>query len=151
TGGRAMLAGQKVDNAGSIEAAGGQVVLAAGEQVYLTASNDPGLRGILVEVNAGGEAWNRLSGQLSSPGGNVTMVGLAVNQQGRVSATTSVAANGSVRLLARDTVQFGDNFGATHGGKVDLSGTIEVLPDLADTKTMVDEQKQLASSIEVSG
>src|SRR5690606_18329966 len=34
--------------------------------------------------------------------GNITLLGLAVNQEGRVRATTSVDLNGSVRLIARD-------------------------------------------------
>ena len=41
-------------------------------------------------------------GELSTPRGNVTMVGYAVNQQGIARATTSVVANGSVYLLAKD-------------------------------------------------
>lgn len=41
-------------------------------------------------------------GELTSPRGNVTMVGYAVNQQGIARATTSVVANGSVYLLAKD-------------------------------------------------
>ena len=42
-------------------------------------------------------------GELSTPRGNVTMVGYAVNQQGIARATTSVVANGSVYLMAKDT------------------------------------------------
>ena len=125
SGGRVMIAGQNVDNAGTIDTPDGQVILAAGEKVYLQASSDPALRGLLVEVNAGGEAWNRMTGEVSAARGNVTMVGLAVNQQGRVSATTSVSANGSIRLLARDTVTVEGNgsearFVATHGGRLEL-------------------------------
>ena len=107
TGGRVLLASQNIDNAGEIDTPDGQVILAAGEKVYLQASTDPSLRGLLVEVDAGGEAFNRMTGSISAARGNVTMVGLAVNQQGRVSATSTVSANGSIRLLARDTVRVG--------------------------------------------
>ena len=121
-GGRVLLAAQNIDNAGEIDTPDGQVILAAGEKVYLQASTDPSLRGLLVEVDAGGEAFNRMTGSISAARGNVTMVGLAVNQQGRVSATSTVSANGSIRLLARDTVRVaGDDqnplFAATRGGR----------------------------------
>lgn len=159
SGGRVMLASREVDNAGSISSPEGQVILAAGDQVYLQASTDPKLRGLLVEVAAGGEAWNRMTGDISSAQGNVTLVGLAVNQSGRISASTTVSANGSVRLLARDNpvfisnADFSKSLGAgQNGGKLEVGGTsrIEVLPDLKDDGTAVDDQVQLASRIEMS-
>src|SRR5450631_2220749 len=100
SGGRIMLAAPLVQNAGSIQAPDGQVVLAAGQNVYLQASNDPSLRGLIVEVDGAGKAWNQLTGALSAPRGNISLVGLAVNQDGRISATTTVSANGSVSLEA---------------------------------------------------
>jgi filamentous hemagglutinin family protein len=155
--GRVMLAGQVVDNAGSIETPGGQLVLAAGDKVYLQASSDPALRGLLVEVDGKGEAWNRLSGHLDAARGNITVVGLAVNQQGRISATTTVASNGSVRLLARNGVDpnqaANGTLVATNGGTLELGSQsrIDILPDLTNTATAVDDQKQVASSIEIGG
>lgn len=157
SGGRAMLAGQIVDNAGSIETPGGQLVLAAGEKIYLQAGTDPNLRGLLVEVDGKGEAYNRLSGHLDAARGNITVVGLAVNQQGRISATTTVAANGSVKLVARGNIDHDQaaigNLVAKNGGTLEIgaSSKIEVLPDPTDTSTAVDEQAQLPSSIELGG
>src|SRR6266404_2071312 len=84
--GRLLLAGLNVTNGGSLTAPDGQAILAAGAKVYLQADTDPSLRGLVVEVDQGGKAWNQLTGALSAPRGNVTMVGLAVNQEGRVSA-----------------------------------------------------------------
>jgi filamentous hemagglutinin len=98
TGGRVMLLAPDVTNKGVINTPQGQTILAAGEKVYLLDSTDPA--GLLVEVDAGGKATNL--GEIVSKLGNVTMVGLAVNQEGRVSASTSVRANGSIRLQARD-------------------------------------------------
>ena len=95
SGGRVMLASQAVTNGGAISAPNGQIVLAAGAKVYLEASSDPKLRGLIVEVDAGGKAWNQLTGSLSAPAGNISMVGLAVNQDGLISATTTVNENGS--------------------------------------------------------
>ena len=80
-----------------------------------------------------------------------------VNQDGRVSATTSVAANGSVVLQAADTFPAGYSagtpFSATHGGTVELgSGSVtEVLPEYGDTTTAVAAQTQLQSSISITG
>lgn len=87
----------------SIVTPGGQTVLAgAKDQVYLAASTDPDLRGMLVEVNQGGTVDH--AGTIVAERGNITLAALAINQKGTLTATTSVDANGSIRLLARDTV-----------------------------------------------
>ena len=159
TGGRVLLAGQGVTNAGQISTPDGQTVLAAGERVYLQASSDPALRGLVVEVDKGGEAWNQLTGQVSAPRGNITMVGLAVNQEGRLSATTTVAANGSIRLEAADTAVFDKNasnavvVASSHGGELAVapSSSISILPELAATGTAVDAQTQLVSDVTLLG
>jgi len=110
-GGKIMLMAPNVTNNGVLSAPDGQVVLAAGGKVFLAApsGSDPGMRGLLVEVNsdnlkaaAGGTATNDTYGQISVERGNATMVGLAVNQMGTVSATTSINLNGSIYLRARD-------------------------------------------------
>lgn len=158
SGQRVMIASRTVDNAGEITAPDGQVILAAGEKVYLQASTDPALRGLLVEVDAGGDAWNRMTGNVSAARGNVTMVGLAVNQQGRISATSSVNANGSIRLLARDSVVGIDDhgrpsFASTNGGRLEIGGDSRttVLPEIGDRETAIDEQLQMPSRIELHG
>ena len=157
--GRLMLAAQNVDNAGSLTANDGQVILAAGDAVYLQASSDPALRGLLVEVGAGGSVWNRLTGDIATPRGNSTLLGYAVNQEGRISATTTVSANGSIRLLARDSakVQFDANGNPspipTRSGTLRLGGQslTSVTSETADTQTAVDDQQQQASHIELMG
>ncbi|MGC3981020.1 MAG: filamentous hemagglutinin N-terminal domain-containing protein [Steroidobacteraceae bacterium] len=157
--GRILLAGQNVSNAGTLTANDGQVILAAGEKVYLTSSQDAKLRGLYVEVDGGGTATNAVAGTLQAARGNITMVGLAVNQQGRVSASTTVAENGSVRLLAQDTASIAidesgvSTLSASRGGVVTLgsNSSIDISPDLQDTRTAVDEQEQMLSSVEVVG
>jgi filamentous hemagglutinin len=143
-GGRLMLAAPNVTNGGTLTAPDGQVLLAAGQSLILTASDDENLRGLLVQVDGGGTAANMLSGSISAPRGNVTLAGLMVNQDGRVSATTSVNANGSIVLQAYD---------ATSAGTVDLGpGSLtEVLPEYSDTTTAVTAQTQLQSSISIAG
>jgi filamentous hemagglutinin family protein len=156
--GRLLLAGQSVTNGGSLTAPDGQVVLAAGSKVYLQADSDPSLRGLVVEVDQGGTAWNQLSGSISAPRGNVTLVGLAVNQEGRISATTSVSANGSIRLEAADTAQFASSGGnvtvaSSHGGTLTLGAhsDLEILPELTSTASEVPAQAQLESSVTLLG
>ena len=118
SGGRVMLLAPEVTNSGVINTPEGQTILAAGKKVYLTKSDDPA--GLLVEVDSGGVATNL--GDIVSRLGNVTLVGLAVNQQGRISASTSVRANGSIRLLARDTVTV-TSASTTTGGVTDTTYT----------------------------
>jgi filamentous hemagglutinin family protein len=155
---RLLLVSSAVDNGGSISAPDGQVIVAAGQKLYLTASADPNLRGLLVEVDAGGTTTNETTGQISTPRGNVTLLGLAVNQLGLVSATTSVSVNGSIRLLARDTTQLvqvspGDfQLNAHRGGTLTLGpqSVTEVLPD-PTSGPAVDAQVQPLSAITYSG
>ena len=161
-GGRVLLASRTVTNSGRIETPDGQTLLAAGEKVYLAPSTDSSLRGLLIEVDSSalvdqvGKVSNTATGEISTPRGNSTLIGFAVNQSGRISASTTVSANGSVRLLARDTVEVNPNDGtltALRGGKVEIgSGSrIEVLPELSDTATAVDDEVQLPSKIEIAG
>ena len=172
-GGRVLLAGQNVTNGGTLTAPDGQVILAAGQSVYLQASpsSDPTLRGLVVEVggntaatptSAGtGTTTNLAGGLLSAARGNVSLMGLAVNQSGRISATTAVTANGSVILQAGDynPLQSGTgcNTGETlcvnQGGTLKVAATseIDVLPDLTDTTTAVVAQAQVPSTIKLTG
>jgi filamentous hemagglutinin family protein len=87
-------------------------------------------------------------GELTSPRGNVTMVGYAVNQMGIARATTSVVANGSVYLLAKDRTivpssvpeQKLPGSRSQRAGRVVLgAGSLtEVLPDVADATAALD-------------
>ncbi len=87
-------------------------------------------------------------GELTSPRGNVTMVGYAVNQQGIARATTSVVANGSVYLLAKDRTvvpasipdQTKTGSRSERAGRVVLGANslTEVLPDVADATGALD-------------
>ncbi len=176
SGGRVFLFAKNVQNGGSIATPGGQTVLAAGSEVYLSdptreplyASEAnpsyPALRGLLVEVGRGnGSASNLAGGAIESVRGNVTLVGMAVNQNGRISATTSVAENGSVFLLARGNTQTGntsDNLfkHATTGGTLTLGSgsTIEIAPDPtpgSDGKLPASDASSIftASRVELSG
>lgn len=82
-------------------------------------------------------------GTLSAARGNVTMVGYAVNQNGIARATSSVVANGSVYLMAKDTytdVSGSGDYRSTRFGQVIMGeGSLtEVLPETQDATTSVD-------------
>jgi filamentous hemagglutinin family protein len=158
--GRLLLAGQNVINGGTLTAPDGQVILAAGSQVFLQADSDPSVRGLIVEVDADNHntAWNQLTGSLSAPRGNITMVGLAVNQDGRISATTSVSANGSIRLEAADQATFGEvnnsvSVASSQGGTLMIGpeSQMQILPELSSSDTAVPAQTQYPSSITLLG
>ncbi len=167
-GGEVLLFGQNVSNQGTVSANGGQVILAAGDSVYLAASTDPNLRGLLVEVGKGGTVTNAAAttaggsdyGRIAAADGDVTMVGLIVNQLGRVSATTAVQENGSIHLLAQDggsaTYIPGNvaaNLQATNAGTLTLGSAsqTDVSLDLSSTATAVDSTAQPRSQIVLSG
>jgi filamentous hemagglutinin len=167
-GGQIMLFAPQVTNQGNLSAPGGQVILAAGDSVYLAASADPNLRGLLVEVGHGGTATNAAAstpggsdyGQISASDGNVTMVGLMVNQLGRVSATTAVQQNGSIYLKAQDggsaLAPAGSTtatLSATNAGTLVLGAGshTDVTLDLASNGTAVDATAQPKSQVTLSG
>jgi len=170
-GGRIIIAAPSVVNQGTIETPDGQTILAAAtDKVYLQeADPDSGIRGLLVEVETGGDVKN--VGKIITERGNATLIGFAVNQEGRVSATTSVSLNGSVRLLAREghqTVEsgrrkllrpmstarvqdLGDGLGTRATVELGPNSVTEVIPDSDKSKTAVDAQPQARSKIEISG
>lgn len=150
-GGRIMLLGSAVTNQGSITTPDGQTILGAGNQVYLAASSDAALRGLLIEVSSAGVSsptlgtlTNTSLGKITAPRGNVTLAGLVVNQAGLVSATTSVGANGSIYLVAGDAPAlnaaapgFGSLLPSTGGAVTLASGSVtEVLPDETGSATI---------------
>ncbi len=155
--GRVMLLAPRVENAGTISTPQGQTILAAGSKVYLAApASGSKLRGFLVEVDpntngTGGTATNL--GQIVAARGNITLAALAVNQMGRLSATTTVDMNGSIYLQARDTVAPGYQETAADGSSVynplaTRMGTLtfgagsvtEVSPETDNARTLRDDQ-----------
>jgi filamentous hemagglutinin family protein len=163
-GGSVYIFAPEVSNAGQISTPGGQTLLAAGSPVYLVSSTDPNLRGLMVEVGVGGTLTNgvvanagvtdpgRLVGQIVAERGNVTLAGLAVNQLGRVSATTSISQNGSIYLQASDggSVQAGSQptLVSGTGGNLTLGAAsrTEVTLD-GSTDTAVDATAQPQSRV----
>ncbi|MEP6502330.1 MAG: filamentous hemagglutinin N-terminal domain-containing protein, partial [Betaproteobacteria bacterium] len=144
-GGAVVIIAPMIDNrSGVITSPDGQVILAAGNSAYLGFSdtNNPGFRGMLVEVTApAGQDVNlssyvRNGGSITSDRGNVTLAGLAINQEGRVSASSAMLTNGSIYLQSRTLPTAQD--GPARYGKVALAaGSVTETPlDTTDTTTM---------------
>ena len=110
-GGKILLVAPSITNNGALTAPDGQVLLTGGRAVYLVAPSDTRMRGLLAGVNnnavgsvsAGtSTVTNDDFGTIDVGTGNATLIAKAVNQNGRISATTSVTENGSIYLIARD-------------------------------------------------
>ena len=147
-GGRVMLLAPDVTNSGVIKTPDGQTILAAGKTIYLSTTDD--FAGLLVEVSSGGTATNL--GDIVVNNGNASLVGLAVNQQGRISASTSVRANGSIYLKAKEiqslTTPGNDVYGAVTLGK---NSVTKVTVDVDNQETVIDAQKIADSEIRING
>ncbi len=112
-GGQVLVFAPSVENDGLIQTPDGQTILGAGQRIFLLAdTTDTNVRGLLIQVGDGGTVTNGGTangltpsslGQIVADRGNVTLAGLAVNQNGRISATTTVRENGSIYLQAQDT------------------------------------------------
>ncbi|MGD8631163.1 MAG: filamentous hemagglutinin N-terminal domain-containing protein, partial [Gammaproteobacteria bacterium] len=159
--GRVMILAPSISNAGTIESPEGQVILAAAEdQVYIApAGKDEDIRGLVIGVSTGGDVTNL--GELIAERGNISLLGLAVNQDGLARATTSISLNGSIKLVAQDmngglttsgTVTTGYRPVATRGGDLELgaNSVTEVLPEIT-AETAPDAQQQAPSRILLEG
>lgn len=164
--GRIIIVAPTIENKGSLSSDNqGQIILAASQdKVYLQAASPTSpFAGLVVEVDTGGTVTN--AGDILAKQGNITMAGFAVNQQGRVSATTSVNVNGSIRLLAQEQHgKLGEQLIATSttratalddglGTKAKVTFTpgsiTQVIAD-ADGGTAINEQLQPESYMQVS-
>ena len=148
TNGKVVLFAENVENSGLINTPDGQTILAAGKKVYLASSKDPA--GFMVEVDGGGTATNL--GEIVAERGNITMMGLAVNQAGKLTATTSVRANGSIHLLAQDKVTVsGVDVIGTRNGTVTLAkdSVTEVNPEYANKEETITSQAFKTSEVKI--
>ncbi|MFD1123500.1 filamentous hemagglutinin family protein [Methylophilus flavus] len=151
-GGKVMLFAPKVtvEKDAVIKTPDGQTILAAGKKIYLKGSQDPA--GMLVEVASGGTATNL--GKIVAERGNITMMGLAVNQMGTVSATTSVRANGSIRLIAQADANVVNGLAdERRDGIVTLGkGSVtEVTPEMNDKEEVLASLAFKTSDINIQG
>jgi len=165
-----LLAAPTVSNAGKLSAPDGQVAMAAGTQVFLAAppSSSTKMRGLLIEVGSQDLAdlaaqkdfkpsvTNEALGQVDVLHGNATLVGRMVNQNGLISANTSVTLNGSIYLKAQDNATkegFDVVALAKEGGELSLGADSRnvITPDLQDEATVVKAYSFKKSEVELTG
>lgn len=130
-GGQVYLVAPKVNNSGSIAAAGGAIVLAAGERVEI---GDTALPGLKVEVVGEGEASN--VGELLAASGKVGIVGALVRNSGKVDVSAIEREGGRIFLrAARKATVDGGELLATgeRGGRISVEGEeVDVAAGLLD-------------------
>ncbi|RYD26741.1 MAG: filamentous hemagglutinin N-terminal domain-containing protein, partial [Verrucomicrobiaceae bacterium] len=180
-GGRIALVGPNVTNSGTISTPDGQTILAAGLQVGFAAhsSADPSLRGLDVYIGAvsdpassvppnAGTATNE--GLVDSPRGSVVMAARDVRQMAAINATTSVALNGRIDLLANYNAVNNTAYNAVErpsvapwlygGGEPGTStGTVtfgpgsvtRILPEWSSSDTVIGTTLSLRSQINTQG
>ena len=161
-GGRISLVGPNVRNDGTISTPDGQTILAAGLQVGFVAhsSDDPRLRGLDTFIGAtgsnGGRAVN--NGFISVPRANITIAGSSVAQNGVIESSTSVSLNGTINLLANfNAIPYVEpsfsSFTTTASGPVSIGADAvnQILPDLADAKTVIGDRLALRSKVTIEG
>ncbi len=164
-GGRVALVGLNATNDGTISTPDGQTILAAGEQVAMTAhsSTDPSLRGLDTYVGAigpyGSIATN--GGLIDAPRADVTLTGGEVDQNGVIASSTSVSLNGRIDLLANynsvPSIPPGVNpivqLTPSASGLVSLGpqSVTDILPELSRTERVVGSQLALPSQINLQG
>lgn len=173
SGGRVMLVGPNVRQAGSISTPDGQTILAAGMQVGINAhsSDDPSLRGLDVyvgSVDPGGGAplvgEVEQSGIVSAARGNITLAGREIRQNGTLASSTSVSLNGRIDILASYDAISNTAFNpsnttsgapflnrATGVVRFGAGSVVRVLPEIASDETVIGRELALASQINVVG
>ncbi|MEI6493052.1 MAG: filamentous hemagglutinin N-terminal domain-containing protein, partial [Verrucomicrobiota bacterium] len=171
SGGRIMLAGANVANAGTLSSPSGQTILAAGRQVGVIGHekdekgfDDPTLRGLDVYVGSvgnGGAVTN--SGLIEGQRGNIWIAGKSVKQLGVLESSTSVSLNGRIDIDASyDAIPNPTTDATTSNEKPFLkrstgdvtfgTGSVtRILPETSSTETKTGAELALRSQIHVTG
>ncbi len=129
-GGYIVLAGDTVDNSGSITAQSGQVALVSGSKMTLDLAGDQliSLEVDLASLATTAGVKNTATGVLMADGGRVvmtaksadTLIGTVVNNQGQIQARTIQEANGEVWLEGTIRLE-----GDKDHGTVAVAGTLD--------------------------
>ena len=143
-GGAAFLIANTIENDGTISNPNGQIGLYAGQQVLVSMSPDG--RGLSTQVTLpAGSVDNE--GRLIADGGTIMAQAIAVNQNGLVQANSVGYVNGTIELLAGDSLTLGANSViSAKGGPTAVSPGGSVL--IQSGNSFAD---QATSTIDVSG
>ena len=125
-GGSAFLIANDIGNNGTISAPGGNIGLYAGEKVLVSMSPDG--RGLSAETTVPEGVVNN-EGQLTADAGKIVMNAKTINQNGFVQANSVQNVNGTIQLVASDSINLGvhsaisargDSTGISSGGTVTI-------------------------------
>jgi filamentous hemagglutinin family protein len=105
-GGSAYLIADDIGNYGTIDAPGGTVGLAAGQQVFL--SERPDGRGLSMKVNLPDGSVDN-DGRITADAGTIALQAHVVNQNGIIQADSVQNQNGVIELVASDQLNLGAN------------------------------------------
>jgi filamentous hemagglutinin family protein len=143
-GGSAFLLANDIENDGTISAPGGNIGLYAGEKVLISSAPDGRGLSAVVTLPQGSVDNN---GKLIADAGSIAAQAQYVNQNGLVQANSVQNVNGTIELVASDSMNVGansvitakgDSTGASAGGSV----TIKSANNFAD---------QAGSMVDISG
>jgi filamentous hemagglutinin family protein len=125
-GGSAFLLANDIENDGSISAPGGNIGLYAGEKVLISSAPDGRGLSAVVTLPQGSVDNN---GKLIADAGSIAAQAQYVNQNGLVQANSVQNVNGTIELVASDSLNLGansvvtakgDSTGASAGGSVTI-------------------------------
>ncbi|WP_290902692.1 filamentous haemagglutinin family protein [Aquabacterium sp.] len=159
-GGDVIMVAPRIVNAGVIETPQGQAILAAGKTVYLYAPTDLAQRGLMVAVdnftnttvqkdlgtvvNEGVTVPGEREGTVRADRGTINLVGAAIRQKGRLTATTAInGQNGAIYLQAMESTYEGkvaansNEVGSTLNGSAMLAKKLGVIELAAGSVTEV--------------
>jgi filamentous hemagglutinin family protein len=143
-GGSAYLIASDIENNGTISAPGGKIGLYAGETVLVSTSPDG--RGLSAAVTLPqGSVDNE--GKLIADAGSIAMQAKTVNQGGLIQANSVQDVNGTIELVASDSVNLGSGSVISAQGDstgVSSGGTVTIKSDNAFSD-------QAGSTINISG
>jgi filamentous hemagglutinin family protein len=124
-GGSAFLIASDIQNNGTISAPGGNIGLYAGQTVLVSTSPDG--RGLSAQVTLPQGSVDN-AGNLTADGGSIAAQALTVNQSGIVRANSAQNVNGTIELVASDTVNLntGSTLSAEGSSQASSAGGITV-------------------------
>lgn len=116
-GGQVILVAPRIENAGSVQARGGSIVLAAGERVEL---HDTRLPGIRAELSGEGSVVS--VGRLLAESGQIGIFGAALRNAGAIDAASAVSEGGRIFLRASRSIELASGSSlrsdGTQGGQI---------------------------------
>jgi filamentous hemagglutinin family protein len=141
-GGPAFLIADDIENNGTISAPGGKIGLYAGEKVLVSSSPDG--RGLSTEVTLPQGAVDN-QGKLIADAGGIALQAQTVNQGGLIEANSIQNVNGTIELVAGDSMNLGaSSVISAQGDGASSGGTVII-------KSENNFSDQAGSSINISG